>query len=55
MKSCFTFNITGGIQEVRINHGGHGVPRSFNTKIIYSSVYSVVKNSSWTTPKKRLV
>jgi len=28
----------GAVQEVRINHGGHGVPRSFGTKIFYSSV-----------------
>ena len=31
-------NARGAVQEVRINHGGHGVPRSFDTKIIFSSV-----------------
>jgi hypothetical protein len=43
VKLPFMFYISGVVQEIRINHGGHvepavRIPRGFDTKIISSSV-----------------
>jgi hypothetical protein len=52
VKAIFTMKqgycITGfssSLDDEEINHGGHGVPRSFDTKITFSSVKLRGKNS----------
>jgi len=47
MADSIIYANVGDVQEVKINHGGHGV---LIRKISLSSVFSVVKNSSRTAP-----